>query len=138
MLAETRARTGRLLVVDDEPAVCELVAEVARQLGYEVETASSSRQVESALSRRHDLTVLDLHPGDVAAVAVLRRLVEVGTTARVVLMSGSNDSLASGVEVASTIRGLDIVATCRKPMDLRTLRCLLTAVAPRTDARSAC
>ena len=53
--------TGRLLVIDDDPAVHELVEEVLGGVGYSIEHARSGEEgLSRARSRAPDLIVLDL------------------------------------------------------------------------------
>jgi two-component system phosphate regulon response regulator PhoB len=65
----------RILVVDDEPDLLELVRVNLRQAGFEVETAETGR---AALERLHrtvpDLVVLDLMLPDVSGTEICRRL----------------------------------------------------------------
>ena len=69
----------RLLVVDDDPPIADLVATVARYEGWEAVTANSG---EEALSRaaefRPDIVVLDLMLPDLDGFGVLDRLRALG------------------------------------------------------------
>ncbi|MEY4362522.1 MAG: hypothetical protein RL391_1828, partial [Actinomycetota bacterium] len=47
--------TTRVLVIDDEPAICELVEAVAESIGFSVRSASTAEQIEEELSGRFDL-----------------------------------------------------------------------------------
>ncbi len=57
--------SGRILVVDDEPALAGAVADELRAQGYDVDEAQQSGPaIELALSRDYDLIVADLNmPG---------------------------------------------------------------------------
>jgi two-component system response regulator RegX3 len=53
--------TGRILVVEDEPAISDAVSYALREAGYEVEAVGDGdRALEAARSRQYDLMVLDL------------------------------------------------------------------------------
>ena len=53
--------SGRILVVEDEPAISEAVAYALREAGYEVdEVGDGNAAVAAARDRRYDLMVLDL------------------------------------------------------------------------------
>jgi two-component system response regulator RegX3 len=53
--------TGRILVVEDEPAISDAVSYALRAAGYEVEAVDDGdRALAEARSRRYDLMVLDL------------------------------------------------------------------------------
>ena len=66
---------ARILVVDDEPDLLELVRLTLDQAGHQVETAASGREALEALRRhRPDLLILDLMLPDVSGTEVCRRL----------------------------------------------------------------
>ncbi|HXK25582.1 MAG TPA: response regulator [Myxococcota bacterium] len=65
----------RILVVDDEPDLLELVRINLRQAGYEVETAETGRDALDLLRRSPpDLVVLDLMLPDVSGTEICRRM----------------------------------------------------------------
>src|SRR5215213_3276345 len=65
----------RVLVIDDDVGLCELVAEYLAPEGYEVETAHDGEQgVERALSGEHALAVLDFMLPGINGFEVLRRI----------------------------------------------------------------
>jgi two-component system phosphate regulon response regulator PhoB len=65
----------RILVVDDEPDLLELVRVNLRQAGYEVETAEAGREALDRLRRRPpDLMVLDLMLPDLSGTEICRRV----------------------------------------------------------------
>jgi two-component system phosphate regulon response regulator PhoB len=65
----------RILVVDDEPDLLELVRVNLTQAGYEVETAEHGGEALEQVRRRHpELVVLDLMLPDVSGTEVCRRL----------------------------------------------------------------
>jgi two-component system phosphate regulon response regulator PhoB len=66
---------GRILVVDDEPDLLELVRLNLRQAGYEVVTAETGREALECLRRsRPELMVLDLMLPDLSGSEVCRRV----------------------------------------------------------------
>ena len=67
--------TDRILVVDDEPDLLELVRFNLSQAGYEVETAETGAEgFEKARRRRPDLLVLDVMLPDLPGTEVCRRV----------------------------------------------------------------
>ena len=77
VLPPTSGRTAeaRLLVVDDEPNIVELLSASLRYAGFEVVTAMTGAEAMSAVERhRPDLVVLDVMLPDVDGFVVLRRL----------------------------------------------------------------
>jgi two-component system phosphate regulon response regulator PhoB len=65
----------RVLVIDDEPDLLELVRVNLAQAGFAVETAASGREALAALrQRRPDLIVLDLMLPDISGTELCRRV----------------------------------------------------------------
>jgi PAS domain S-box-containing protein len=86
---------GRVLVVDDEEAICMLAEFTLTRLGYEVCAAvTATRAIElyrEALiaGRRFDLVILDLTlPGGMGGKEVLRELIEIDPTVNAAVSSG--------------------------------------------------
>lgn len=66
---------GRILIVDDEPALREALTESVHDLGHEAEATSSGEAALALLGRgRIDAVVLDLRMPDMDALEVLRRM----------------------------------------------------------------
>src|SRR5260370_27990807 len=65
----------RVLVVDDEPSLAELLASVLRYEGWNVRTAGSGADaVRTAREFRPDAVVLDVMLPDLGGIEVMRRL----------------------------------------------------------------
>jgi len=66
---------GRILVVEDEPAISDAVAYALREAGYEVDAVGDGTDaLEHARSRHYDLMVLDLLLPGVAGIEVCTQL----------------------------------------------------------------
>ncbi|MDD9372125.1 MAG: response regulator, partial [Acidimicrobiales bacterium] len=79
LLPPTNGRTpeARLLVVDDEPNIVELLSTSLRFAGFEVVTAMTGGDAVRAVERyRPDLVLLDVMLPDIDGFVVLRRLRE--------------------------------------------------------------
>ena len=104
----------RLLVIDDEQAICWGLAQLGRRLGHEVQVASSAEQgLELASRTRPDLVLLDVRLPGMDGLAALSRLRELAPAAPVVVMTAHGD-LGTAVE-AVRHGASDYVA---KPFDL--------------------
>ncbi len=124
----------RVLVVDDEANITDLVATALRYEGFQVTTASSGEQaLELASSARPDLVVLDVMLPDVDGFEVARRL---GTQAQnqartmPVLFLTARDTTDDKVR-GLTIGGDDYVT---KPFSLAELVARVHAVLRRSKA----
>jgi two-component system response regulator RegX3 len=96
--------TGRILVVEDEPAISDAVSYGLREAGYEVQTVDDGdRALEEARSNRYDLMVLDLLLPGLPGLDVCRALREERSDLPIVVLT------ARDAEV-ERIEGLDIGA----------------------------
>ena len=111
---------GRVLVVDDEPEIAELVAEHLRRDGLTVEVVASGRKALLRLqSEPFDVVVSDLRMPDLdgpSLVAALRQH-HPELARRVVLITGD----ALGAELNEAIRDADL-PILEKPLDIDALR----------------
>ena len=118
----------RILIVDDDPASCELVAYFLKSLGYRVATAADgSRALNMDLEDDIELVILDAHMHVYDGVEVLERLREKPFVRRIKFLALSADeslSLREEVEAAG-IDGFLI-----KPVDLTALREVVTRLIP--------
>jgi two-component system OmpR family response regulator len=119
----------RLLVVDDEPHIADLVATVARYEGWEAVTAGSG---EAALAKAAefapDIVVLDLMLPGIDGFTVLDKLREAGTAVPVVFLTAKD---ATADRVAGLTRGGDDYLV--KPFSVEELMARLRAVLRRSS-----
>src|SRR5580698_7199689 len=74
-MMDNQARQPRVLVVDDEEHITELVAMGLGYNGFDVERVASGRQALEAIERRRpDLVILDVMLPDLDGFEVARRL----------------------------------------------------------------
>lgn len=100
-----RVEKVRLLVVDDDPPIADLVATVARYEGWEAVTANSGEEALHRAAAFHpDIVVLDLMLPGLDGFAVLDRLRQSGTMVPVVFLT-ARDGVAD--RVAGLTRGGD-------------------------------
>src|SRR5260370_1442223 len=79
---------ARLLVVEDEPSICELLAASLRYAGFQVVTAAAGNEaVEQAGRHRPDLILLDIMLPDMDGFDVVRRLRRGGTHTPLVFLT---------------------------------------------------
>ncbi|MEY3340335.1 MAG: hypothetical protein RLZZ269_246, partial [Actinomycetota bacterium] len=104
------SESPRVLVIDDEPAICELIEAVAESAGFSVRTASSPGEIEEAIQGRFDLVVLDLSLGELDGIEVMSRL---GATRRglpVILVSGADETLITTAGRIAEMHRLRVIA----------------------------
>src|SRR5690349_23709499 len=121
---------ARLLVVEDEPNILELLSASLRYAGFEVITAAAGTEaVQAAQRHRPDLIVLDVMLPDMDGFDVIRRLRGGGARIPVVFLTardGTDDKIRG-----LTLGGDDYVT---KPFSLEELTARIRAVLRRTSA----
>ena len=118
----------RLLSVDDDERILSIIQDVATGLGFEVSTLSDSTRFMTAYVRvKPHIITLDMMMPDMDGIEVIRWLSDVGSTARVIILSGHSTFLRLGEKLANA-RGTLSTALLRKPFALSDLRAALTGV----------
>ncbi|TDE94171.1 response regulator transcription factor [Occultella glacieicola] len=135
--APTPATTGtteaRLLVVDDEPNIRELLSASLRFAGFEVEVAADGQQaMRRALEMQPDLIVLDVMLPDLDGFTVTRRLREQGAHFPVLFLTARDDT--ADKIAGLTVGGDDYVT---KPFSLDEVIARIRAVLRRAQATAA-
>jgi len=126
--AERPQSPARLLVVEDEPNILELLAASLRYAGFEVVTAAAgSEAVQAAHRHRPDLIVLDVMLPDIDGFEVLQRLRSGGTRTPVVFLT-ARDATEDKIR-GLTLGGDDYVT---KPFSLEEVIARIQAVLRRT------
>ena len=83
---------GRILVVDDEPAIRDVLAQYLRSEGFDVtEAADGLAALERAQADRPDLIILDLTLPRLSGLEVFRRLRATGETPVIMLTARVNE-----------------------------------------------
>ena len=119
---------ARLVVVDDEPNIRELLATSLRFAGFEVHPASDGRTaIKLVKETSPDLVVLDVMLPDMNGFTVTRRLREGGITCPVVFLTARDDTRDKVTGL--TVGGDDYVT---KPFSLEEVVARIRAVLRRT------
>jgi two-component system, OmpR family, response regulator len=126
-MAQVAGAEARVLVVDDEESITDLISTALRYVGFEVEVASTGRQaLELAFTFRPELIVLDVMLPDLDGFQVTRRLRSDGVRAPVVFLTARD---ATEDKVAGLTLGGDDYVT--KPFSLEELVARVRAVLRR-------
>lgn len=116
----------RLLTIDDEPDICELIAEIAVELDYEVRQAHDADSVFNELvAFTPDVVVLDLMMPGMDGVEWLRVLANKTRNAKICLISGSDLRVLNSARRLGSAHGLDVFGVFEKPLDVQLLRTAL-------------
>jgi len=89
--SQVTSNGARILVVDDEPNITELVAMALRYEGFTVQTATSGRDAVSAVAAfAPALVILDIMLPDIDGIEVLRRLVAQGRKVPIIFLTAKD------------------------------------------------
>jgi two-component system OmpR family response regulator len=125
----TAPRPTRVLVVDDEPNICALLAATLRLTGYEIRVAESGRDaLLAAQDFGPDLVVLDVMLPDLDGFQVAQRLRANGRAVPVLFLT-ARDSVADRV-AGLTVGGDDYVT---KPFSLEEVVLRIQAILRRSN-----
>jgi EAL domain-containing protein (putative c-di-GMP-specific phosphodiesterase class I)/FixJ family two-component response regulator len=115
----------RLLVIDDDPAVRRVVANVARGTGFAVMDCDGDAELDSCLAEHSDLIILDLVMPVRDGIEVIERLATAHSSARLVLVSGQDRRILASASRLATAHGLKVAAVFTKPFSNAELRSCL-------------
>jgi CheY-like chemotaxis protein len=117
VLAGTPMNSNLVLIIDDDSAILEMIAELLRYEGYNIKTSSEGHEaVEFARTNIPALILLDLMMPEMSGWQVINALRTSPQTRMipVVLLSARRD-------LAATARELDVASYLEKPFDLDAL-----------------
>jgi two-component system OmpR family response regulator len=119
--------SGRVLVVDDEPYITDVLAAALRFEGFDIEVAATGAQALSmALPGGFDMIVLDVMLPDLEGIEVCHQLRSAGTSTPVLFLTARD---TSGDKLAGLAVGDDYVT---KPFSIDELVARIRAVLRRT------
>jgi DNA-binding response OmpR family regulator len=123
------SKPKRVLVVEDDLATREVLAEALRQLGYDVREASSAKHAGEVSD--FDIALLDLHLPDGSGLASLKAWRERGIDAPVLIITA--DRAAEVIDRA--LVSLDAWDYLPKPFDLDALEATVHDALSRAGER---
>ena len=79
----------RVLIVDDEQAICDFVSLVLRKNGYDISTAKDGREgLRQFRSVKPDLVISDIIMPDMEGIEFIRTLIRKNNDTPIIMMSG--------------------------------------------------
>lgn len=106
-------KKGRVLLLDDDPAIQRLVAKILRGEGYKVDVVGKGNQAIEAIAKdKYDAILLDLMMPHEGGMTVIRHLKNVNPALlqRVVLLTATPEAVLRTIEQ-------DVFAVVHKPFD---------------------
>jgi CheY-like chemotaxis protein len=110
---------SRILVVDDEVVVCDLVESILQSGGHETRRALDGTQAEELIrAETFDLVVTDIFMPGEDGLGLLRRLRAMRPGLPVLVFTGKNDAVFDALDFA---KKLGAAAVLRKPLERQAL-----------------
>jgi two-component system, OmpR family, response regulator len=120
---------ARILVVDDEPNIRDLLSASLRFAGYEVATASNGNEaIDRVVSLQPDLVLLDVMLPDVSGFGVTKKLRGMGVETPILFLTARDDT--EDKITGLTVGGDDYVT---KPFSLDEILARVAAILRRTS-----
>jgi EAL domain-containing protein (putative c-di-GMP-specific phosphodiesterase class I)/CheY-like chemotaxis protein len=126
---EAMASAYRVLVIDDDNVVCELVSALAMTMGLNCDATRDPAAFLDRITPETSLVLLDLMMPGMDGIEVLRLLGERRCKARILLMSGMDKRVLETAEKLAQSLGLAVVGHLQKPFPLPELKAVLESVA---------
>lgn len=115
----------KILVVDDESSITDLVYSILTEKGYEVTTAKDGKEgLKVFESVKPDLVITDIVMPDMEGIEFMRSLVKMRKGLPIIVMSGN----VLGTKFLETARIFGAQATLRKPFAIQELLEVIAAV----------
>ena len=120
------ASCRRVVLIDDDEHICELITATGRTLGIECVACTNADAFYNEVSQETGLILLDLHMPQTDGVEVLRGLAARQSRVRIVLMSGADDRVFATTEALAKSLNLNVVGRLQKPFRVAELQSVLT------------
>jgi two-component system, OmpR family, response regulator len=123
--------SSRILLIDDDPAICRMIRKMLELEGYEVSVAQNGLDGQAFLAEnKYDLVILDLMLPDVDGLSLGKQISHMGGTG-LIIISGKS-------EIVDRIVGLEVGADdyVSKPFDRRELLARTRSVIRRTGSNA--
>ena len=127
LLRKWRKNKLRLLVVEDEKKLCDMIAKSLHQAGYEVDTCNDGEEaLDMIYAEMYDLIVLDLNLPGMDGMDILRELRKENEETKVLILSARS-------QIADKVDGLDAGANdyMEKPFHLQELEARVRSLTRR-------
>ena len=120
------ACSNRLLILDDEPDICDVFQEIAEEIGFDVSFCNRAEEFAHTYETfQPTAIILDLVMGHVDGVELLRSLAVRQCAADILIISGADTRILATVRRLGMTHGLRMLAALRKPVLIEDLRTAL-------------
>lgn len=116
-----------LIVIDDDLQFAELLAQVAKSVGFETVVCNDARDYFEA-EQHYAVMVLDLNMPSMDGVEVIRQLGKTGQRIHLVLVSGYDRGVLHSAEKLAQEHGLNVIGSLNKPLKITDLISMLNSI----------
>lgn len=117
---------NRALIIDDDPRICRIIKRMAKDLGIECSTIDNPELFEAThLDFKPNVIFMDLQMPKMDGVELLRKLVELRSSAAIILVSGMDKSVIETTEELGKSLGLNMAGILQKPIDVDEMSSML-------------
>ena len=117
---------NKLLVIDDQPDLCEFISEAATGLGFEAQAVTEPDAFRRAVQEfQPNVVVLDLQMPGADGIELLRYLGERGSKAHILVASGMDQRVLATAQQIGKSQGLQMLGALQKPILLADLEAML-------------
>jgi EAL domain-containing protein (putative c-di-GMP-specific phosphodiesterase class I)/CheY-like chemotaxis protein len=119
-------RKDTVLIIDDDPSICQFIARVCTKSGYQPLVIENRDEfVSSVKNQKLFLVITDLQMPEFDGIEFMRLLAEVRTDVPVVILSGFDPRVLHTAEAFARSVGLTVVDALRKPLSIADLTAVL-------------
>ncbi len=126
-------KPSRLLIVDDDMMICELLATVAEDIFEQIQLYNDAAGFLQQTTYAQDVILLDLQMPQIDGIETIRLLAQQGSKASILLMSGYDESVLRSAKVLAKDLGLNVMGDLTKPIGIAHLTKVLNELAGAID-----
>ncbi|MDO8863682.1 EAL domain-containing response regulator [Haliea sp. E1-2-M8] len=127
--------TGRVLILDDDPPVAQLIASVVSSCGLDSTITHTPAAFFASLEASEpDIIALDMLLPEMDGVEVMRRLAKQGCASKIIVISGLGGRVLDAAGRSAVEHGLDIIGVLNKPFSAVQLRAMIAEAESDTPA----
>lgn len=113
----------RLLLIDDEPALADYLANAARECGFDPEISATDEEFRARFLERHpDMVALDLGMPGMDGIELIRFLADRDYAAPVLIVSGFDRRVLESAMRLGEAHGLNMAGPLEKPVRFEKLQ----------------
>ncbi|HEY4547674.1 MAG TPA: EAL domain-containing response regulator [Pedomonas sp.] len=131
---KARQQSHRILIVDDDPDICEEISSLLSDLGHEVRTLTDPHLLESMPGFQPEIMILDLGMPTRDGFQIIDTLPAHFPKTQLIIASGHDARILNAAARRAQSRGIHVLGTLRKPYTPGTLLQLLHVYAPDRPA----